>query len=93
MTDSLRGLTASGPTQVGPVRAMRARDVSVPTEQDLAVAEAIEIVLTGGLRPVPAPARAPSPADLDRAHGPGNGFDNGLGTEPGPAPGLTNQPD
>ncbi|MGH8837423.1 MAG: hypothetical protein ACRDWG_20885 [Actinomycetes bacterium] len=94
MTDSLRGLTASNPSQVGPVRAMRARDVSVPTEQELAAAEEIEVVLTGGVRPVPAaPARAPSPADLDRAHGPGNGLGNGLGTELELAPGLPNQPD
>jgi hypothetical protein len=105
MTDSLRGLTSSSPSQVGPVRAMRARDVSVPSEQDLAAAEEIEVVLTGGVRPAlaapAAPARAPSPADLDRAHGSWTGLGTGLGTgfgtaaepEPEPEPGLTSQPD
>jgi len=100
MTDSLRGLTASSPSQVGPVRAMRARDVSVPTEDELAAAEDIEVVLSGGVRPVPAaPARAPSPADLDRAHGPAvgdgtaDGFGNGIGTSFEPEPELTDQPD
>lgn len=101
MTDSLRGLTSSSPSQVGPVRAMRARDVSVPSEQDLAAAEEIEVVLTGGVRPAlaapAAPARAPSPADLDRAHGSWAGVGTGFGTaaepEPGPEPGLTSRPD
>jgi hypothetical protein len=105
MTDSLRGLTSSSPSQVGPVRAMRARDVSVPSEQDLAAAEEIEVLLTGGVRPAlaapAAPTRAPSPADLDRAHGSwtwlGTGLGTGFGTaaepEPEPAPGLTSQPD
>lgn len=92
MTDSLRGLTASSPSQVGPVRAMRARDVSVPTEQDRAAAEEIEVVLTGGVRPAvpaPHPPRAPSPADLNWAHGPADG----LGPYFEPEPGLTDQPD
>jgi hypothetical protein len=97
MTDSLRGLTASSPSQVGPVRAMRARDVSAPTDQDLAAAEEVEVVLTGGVRPVPAAlaasARAPSPADLDRAHGLGNGLGNDPGTALESEPGVTNQPD
>ena len=101
MTDSLRGLTSSSPSQVGPVRAMRARDVSVPSEQDLAAAEEIEVLLTGGVRPAlaapAAPTRAPSPADLDRAHGSWAGVGTGFGTaaepEPGPEPGLTSRPD
>jgi len=62
----------------------------VPTEQDLTAAEEIEVVLTGGVRPVvPAPPRAPSPADLDRAHGPADG----LGAYFEPEPGLTDQPE
>lgn len=97
MTDSLRGLTASSPSQVGPVRAMRARDVSVPSEDDLVAAEEIEVVLTGGSRPVPAvptaPARAPSPADLDWPPGPANGLGDGFGTAFEPGPGITSQPD
>jgi hypothetical protein len=105
MTDSLRGLTSSSPSQVGPVRAMRARDVSVPSEQDLAAAEEIEVLLTGGVRPAlaapAAPTRAPSPADLDRAHGSwtwlGTGLGTGFGTaaepEPESEPGPTSQPD
>ena len=35
----LRDLVGSGPSQVGPTRAMRARDVNRPTEADLAEAE------------------------------------------------------
>lgn len=35
----LRGLVAPGPTQVGVTAAMRARDASRPTEDDLAAAE------------------------------------------------------
>jgi len=80
MSDSLRGLTASSPSQVGPVRAMRARDVSVPTELDLAAAEDVDVVITGGPRPaggvgpVPHPIPAdlghpPTPADLGRGPG------------------------
>jgi hypothetical protein len=97
MTDSLRGLTASSPSQVGPVRAMRARDVSVPSEHDLATAEEIEVVLTVGSRPIPvapsASARTPSPADLDRAHGPGSGLGDGFGTALDPERGVTNPPE
>jgi hypothetical protein len=35
----LRDLVGSGPSQVGPTRAMRARDANRPTEADLAQAE------------------------------------------------------
>jgi hypothetical protein len=40
----LRDLVGSGPSQVGPTRAMRARDANRPTEADLAEAER-EVVL------------------------------------------------
>lgn len=63
MTESLRGLAASSPSQVGPVRAMRARDVSVPTDADLTAAADTEIIIVSD-------RRAPSPADLDHS-GPG----------------------
>jgi hypothetical protein len=40
VTETLRGLTAAGPSQVGTIKAMRARDVSRPTDEDIAAAEA-----------------------------------------------------
>jgi hypothetical protein len=40
--ESVRGLTGAGPSQVGPVGAMRARDVSRPRAEHVAAAEAAE---------------------------------------------------
>jgi len=70
MSDSLRGLTASSPSQVGPVKAMRARDVSVPSEQDLAAAEDIDVVVTGGPRPASSPGPVPHSIPADLGHPP-----------------------
>lgn len=59
MAESLHGLAASSPSQVGPVKAMRARDVSTPSETELADAEDIEIIVIGERRANP---EAPPPA-------------------------------
>ncbi len=40
--ESVRGLTGAGPSQVGPVTAMRVRDVSRPRPEHLAAAEDAE---------------------------------------------------
>lgn len=47
----LRGLVAAGPTQVGVTAAMRARDASRPTEDDLAAAERDVVIVRRHWRP------------------------------------------
>jgi hypothetical protein len=50
----LRDLVGSGPSQVGPTRAMRARDANRPTEADLAEAEQEVVLVRRHWKPPPA---------------------------------------
>ena len=47
----LRGLVGSGPTQVGVQAAMRARDASRPTEEELAAADAELVIVRRNWQP------------------------------------------
>lgn len=49
----LRGLVGAGPTQVGVQAAMRARDASRPTEEELAAADADVVIVRRHWRPPP----------------------------------------
>lgn len=49
----LRGLVGSGPTQVGVQAAMRARDASRPTEEELAAADADVVIVRRNWQPPP----------------------------------------
>jgi hypothetical protein len=49
----LRDLVGSGPSQVGPTRAMRARDANRPTEADLAEAEQEVVLVRRHWKPPP----------------------------------------
>jgi hypothetical protein len=50
----LRDLVGAGPSQLGPTRAMRARDLNRPTEADLAAAEQDLVIVRRRWKP-PAP--------------------------------------
>lgn len=52
----LRGLVGPGPSQVGVLGAMRARDASRPTEEDLAAAERDVVIVRRHYVPVDPPA-------------------------------------
>jgi hypothetical protein len=49
----LRDLVGSGPSQLGPTRAMRARDANRPTEADLAEAEEEVVLVRRHWKPPP----------------------------------------
>ncbi len=63
--DLAASLTGGGPSQVGVSGALRARDVSRPTEEEVAAAERIVQV---SRRPRPRPAPAPRRRGEDRGH-------------------------
>lgn len=57
----LRGLVGAGPSQVGVVGAMRARDASRPTAEDLAAAERDTTIIRRHYVPTDPPGHAPPP--------------------------------
>jgi hypothetical protein len=70
--EALRALVGAGPSKVGISAALRTRDASRPTDEDLAAAEAMPPPRVGPPVSTPPKAREAAPADQ-----PGNG-----GSEP-----------